>query len=259
MIHINLVNGLKYFTLEPVLDKTYHYRFETIVEDFCNPKRIKKSSYIRNVEVTLYERTEIIANYQLFISKMHIESKTTEPNEFLIKQMSYAFDEIEVGVNYKGQILYVYNIKEMSDRWEKTKNELLIHNKGQEIASAFETISELLRNEEELIAYLSDYKMYGLYFTGFFGKHNLWEMPVIRNQNLLDFNNSNVEESIYPEQKEKIYYHIFGKTNTERNPIKQGFEVYEGELSYVNFQLEEAYLKIEKEEKRIRYNVLLRG
>ena len=116
MIHINLVNGLKYFTLEPILDKTYYYRFETIVEDFSNPKRVKKISYIRNLEVTLYERTEIIANFQLFLSKMHIESKTTEPNEFLIKQMSYAFDEIEVGVNYKGQILYVYNINEMSDR-----------------------------------------------------------------------------------------------------------------------------------------------
>ncbi|MFD2909855.1 hypothetical protein ACFSX9_14040 [Flavobacterium ardleyense] len=259
MIHINLVNGLKYFTLEPVLDKTYHYRFETIVEDFSNSKRVKKISYIRNVEVTLYERTEIIANFQLFLSKMYIESKTTEPNEFLTKQMSYAFDEIEVGVNYKGQILYVYNMKEMSDRWEKTKNELLIHNKGYAVADAFETISDLLRNEEELILYLSDYKMYGLYFTGFFGKYNLWEMPVIRTQSIVDFKNSKIEESIYPEQKDKIYYTIFGKTNTERKPIENGFDVYKGELSYVDFQLEEAYLEVQNEEKRIQYNVLLRG
>ena len=258
MININLVNGLKFFTLEPLLDKTYKYRFETIVEDFSNPKRIKKKSYIREVAITLYERTEIISNFQLFLSKLTIESKTSEPNEFLIKQMSYAFDEIEVGVNYKGQILYVYNLKEMSQRWEKTKNELLEHNKGQEIASAFETISNLLRNEEELILYLSDYKMYGLYFTGFFGKYNLWQMPVIRAQKVLDYD-SIVEEKIYPEKKDKIYYHIFGETHTERKPIKNGFNVYKGELSYVDFQLEEAYLITQKEDKKIQYNILLLG
>ena len=259
MININLVNGLKFFTLEPLLDKTYKYRFETIIEDFSNPKRIKKISYVRDVAITLYERTEIISNFQLFLSKLTIESKTTEPNEFLIKQMSYAFDEIEVGVNYKGQILYVYNIAEMSHRWEIAKNELLEHNKGQEIAHAFESVSDLLRNEEELILYLSDYKMYGLYFTGLFGKYNLWQMPLIREQRLLDYDNSRIEEKIYPEKKEKILYHIFGEINIERKPIKNGFDVYNGIVSYEDYQLEEAYLVTQKQDKKIQYNILLLG
>lgn len=259
MIHINLVNGLKYFTLQPLVDKIYNYRFETIIEDFSNTVRTKKITYIRDVAITMYEQTEIISKFQLFLSKIKIQSTTTEPNEYLIKQMCYAFDEIEVGVNYKGQILYVYNIKEMSQRWEKTKNELLVNNKGQEIASYFETISNLLRNEEKLILYLSDYKMYGLYFTGFFGKYNIWEMPVTRNQTLLDYENNFIVEKIYPEKKDKVYYHIFGETHYNSIPIENGYQTYIGELSYLNNQLDEAYLEAVQENSKIQYNVLLIG
>ncbi len=138
-------------------------------------------------------------------------------------------------------------------------NELLIHNKGQEIASYFETISNLLKNEEELILYLSDYKMYGLYFTGFFGKYNIWEMPITRNEKLLDYDGDYIVEKIYPEKKDKIWYHIIGETHHNKTTIENGFETYNGKLSYINDQLEEAYLEISKEVTKIQYNILLLG
>lgn len=248
---ISIVHGLKEYHLEPKVGARYSYRFETIVEDFSIEKRTIQKSYIRDVQIMPIGRDGFLDIYQIFTAKISIKSNVAIADEYLIKQIGYAFDEIEAGVDYTGKIVRIFNKAELSSRWEKTSRELEKEYEGSFIQSYFSEIAMILNDEVRLIEFLSTYKMFGLYFHGLFGNYLLWEMPIVRKQTVDDFKNCEVTERIHPEKKDAVRYKITGQSNA--------LYKYEGELIYKEHQLQEALIELEDSSQSIKYATLFLG
>lgn len=248
---ISLVHGLKEYHLNPEIGAQYNYRFETIVDDFTNEKRPIQKSYIRNVLIMPIGKQDSLDVYQIFTAKISIKSNVSVADEYLIKQLGYAFDEIEVGVDYSGKMIRIYNVKELQFRWNLTRQKLEQEYIGIEVQSYFRSIDAILNNEEKLIEFLSNYKMFGLYFHGLFGNYLLWEMPIQRENRAEDFENTLVKEFIFPEKREMVKYKIEGKS--------PALEKYEGQLIYDNFQLQEALIECKNEVQSIKYGAVFLG
>lgn len=248
---ISLVHGLKEYHLNPEIGAQYTYRFETIVDDFTNIKRPIQKSYIRNVLIMPIEKQDNLQVYQIFTAKIIIKSNVAVADEYLIKQLGYAFDEIEAGVDYSGKIIRIYNLKELQFRWNLTREKLEQEYIGVAVEVYFRTIDAILNNEQKLIEFLSSYKMFGLYFHGLFGNYLLWEMPIKRENRAEDFENAPVTEAIFPEKREVVKYKIEGKSSA--------LERYEGQLVYDDFQLQEALIECENETQSIKYGALFLG
>lgn len=248
---ISLVHGLKEYHLNPEIGAQYTYRFETIVDDFTNIKRPIQKSYIRNVLIMPIEKQDNLQVYQIFTAKIIIKSNVAVADEYLIKQLGYAFDEIEAGVDYSGKIIRIYNLKELQFRWNLTREKLEQEYIGVAVEVYFRTIDAILNNEQKLIEFLSSYKMFGLYFHGLFGNYLLWEMPIKRENRAEDFENAPVTEVIFPENREKVKYKIEGKSSA--------LERYEGQLVYDDSQLQEALIECENETQSIKYGALFLG
>jgi len=248
---ISLVHGLKEYHLNPEIGAQYNYRFETIVDDFTNIKRPIQKSYIRNVLIMPIEKQDNLQVYQIFTAKIIIKSNVAVADEYLIKQLGYAFDEIEAGVDYSGKIIRIYNLKELQFRWNLTREKLEQEYIGVAVEVYFRTIDAILNNEQKLIEFLSSYKMFGLYFHGLFGNYLLWEMPIKRENRAEDFENAAVTEAIFPENREMVKYKIEGKSSA--------LERYEGQLVYDDFQLQEALIECENETQSIKYGALFLG
>ena len=248
---ISLVHGLKEYHLNPEIGAQYTYRFETIVDDFTNIKRPIQKSYIRNVLIMPIGKQDNLQVYQIFTAKIIIKSNVAVADEYLIKQLGYAFDEIEAGVDYSGKIIRIYNLKELQFRWNLTREKLEQEYIGVAVEVYFRTIDAILNDEQKLIEFLSSYKMFGLYFHGLFGNYLLWEMPIKRENRAEDFENVPVTEAIFPEKREAVKYKIEGKSSA--------LERYEGQLVYDDFQLQEALIECENETQSIKYGALFLG
>lgn len=248
---ISIVHGLKEYHLQPKVGARYSYRFETIIDDFSNETRTIQKSYIRDVQIMPIGKEGYLDVYQIFTAKLSIKSNIAIADEYLIKQMAYAFDLIEAGVDYTGKIVHIFNKGELSSRWEKTSQELEKEYEGSYIQTYFREISMILKDETKLIEFLSTYKMFGLYFHGLFGNYLLWEMPIVRKKIADDFDNSEVTEQIHPEKKEVVRYKISGKSNA--------LYKYEGELLYKDYQLQEALIELEDDTQSIKYATLFLG
>ena len=248
---ISLVHGLKEYHLNPEIGAQYTYRFETIVDDFTNVKRPIQKSYIRNVLIMPIGKQDNLQVYQIFTAKIIIKSNVAVADEYLIKQLGYAFDEIEAGVDYTGKIIRIYNLKELQFRWNLTREKLEQEYIGVAVEVYFRSIDAILNDEQKLIEFLSSYKMFGLYFHGLFGNYLLWEMPIKRENRAEDFENAPVTEAIFPEKREVVKYKIEGKSSA--------LERYEGQLVYDDFQLQEALMECENETQSIKYGALFLG
>lgn len=248
---ISIVHGLREYHLEPKVGARYSYRFETIVDDFSNKRSPVHKSYIREVQIMPIGKEGYLDVYQIFTARISIKSNVAVADEYLIKQIGYAFDEIEAGVDYTGKIVRIFNMKELGSRWVSTYQKLEHEYEGSYIQSYFNQISRILNDEARLIEFLSTYKMFGLYFHGLFGNYLLWEMPIVREKIAEDFENIEVTEQIHPEKKDGVRYKIKGKSNS--------VDKYEGELLYEDYQLQEALIEIEDEMQSVKYATLFLG
>lgn len=248
---ISIVRGLKEYYLKPQVGAQYNYRFETIIDDFTNEKRPIQKSYIRDVMIMPIEKQDSLEIYQIFTSKITIKSNVSIADEYLIKQLGYVFDEIEAGVDFSGKIVKIYNLKALQFRWNLKQEELEQDYIGASVYSYFKNIGRILNNESQLIDFLSDYKMFGLYFHGLFGNYLLWEMPIKRELRIEDFEYTIVNEQIFPEKRDFVKYKIEGKS--------EAIDEYKGELIYNEFQLQEALIVCENKMHSIKYGALFLG
>jgi len=248
---ISLVHGLKEYHLNPEIGAQYNYRFETIVDDFTNEKRPIQKSYIRKVMLMPIGKQDSLDVYQIFTAKISIKSNVAVADEYLIKQLGYAFDEIEAGVDYSGKIIRIYNLKELQFRWNLTREKLEQEYIGVAVEVYFRSIDAILNNEKQLIDFLSSYKMFGLYFHGLFGNYLLWEMPIKRENRAEDFENVLVNETIFPEKRDVVKYKIEAKSSA--------LDRYEGQLIYDDFQLQEALMECKNDTQSIKYGALFLG
>ncbi|MBE0392330.1 hypothetical protein [Flavobacterium sp. PL002] len=260
---IPLTHFLHEFYLGPVINKRYNYRFVTTTTDSSNKKRIVEKSIIREVDFThLGQRDELFV-FDVFTARVTLSSNQTIKNERLLKEDIYAFDDIEMGVNDKGEISKVYNIKEMQYRWKSKMIELRVDNSGYELEAFFDEISDVMNDTEKLLFYLNSKNMFGLYFHGLFGKNDMHVVPKKRTAAILDLDDVLVTEEIWTDNREPSFVIRAQKTNDIHKNIESSSDVlkkYEGELRYnQDHQMVEGFLEIENENLNIKHNVLWVG
>jgi hypothetical protein len=235
--------------LLPKLDQTNDYIFETVTTDFSNLKKRKKISYTRQISITRYKYNGNDKLFHLFLSDIEIKSNLSIENIFLLKKIGSAFDEIEVEISDYGKIIKIVNFKELGKRWEIISTKLAIDNVGPVVESYIQDISNSLKEEQKLISFFSDYKMFGLYFSSFCRK----SYAVEQERKIIDCESVLMTERFYPKDEKFDTYSITGmpiENNGDTDFIK-----YEGIIEYRENQIELATLEIEKEKSTILYNI----
>lgn len=243
------MNYLDYHVILPEPDKINDFIFETVTTDFSNPKKIKKISYTRKIAITRYKHNGNDMLFQLFLSEIEITSNVSIENIIFLKRIGAAFDEIELEINEYGKIIKILNFEELGKRWEIIRAKLAIDNIGFVAESYMQDISNSLKEEQKLISFFSDYKMFGLYFSSLY--RNTY--AVKRQRKIIDCGNIVMAEHFYPKDEKLDTYLITGKPvehTEETNFIK-----YDGTMEYRENQIELATLEIEKEKSTILYNI----
>jgi len=243
------MNYLDYHVILPEPDKINDFIFETVTTDFSNPKKIKKISYTRKIAITRYKHNGNDMLFQLFLSEIEITSNVSIENIIFLKRIGAAFDEIELEINEYGKIIKILNFEELGKRWETIRAKLAIDNIGFVAESYMQDISNSLKEEQKLISFFSDYKMFGLYFSSLY--RNTY--AVKRQRKIIDCGNIVMAEHFYPKDEKLDTYLITGKPvehTEETNFIK-----YDGTMEYRENQIELATLEIEKEKSTILYNI----
>jgi hypothetical protein len=255
---VPLEHFLPEYYLEPVLKVIQSYRFTTRTIDSSDSKQTIEKKISREAELTYIGKKDFFIFHVLLV-KVVINSNGGVRNERLLKEDLFAFGIIVIGVNEKGEIAKIYNLKEMQDRWEKRKRELRKDYSGYEFEVFLHDNSNVLRNEEKVISFLNSKKMFGLYFHGLFGKNDISEMPKKRTEAIFDFDNDAITEEIWTDHSEPKFIITAQKSNDEYKRIisnSEEIEKYEGALIYnKDNQLKEGFLEIENKNKNIKYSV----
>lgn len=240
---------LDYDVVFPQLDKINEFVFETVTTDFSNPKKIKKINYTRKIAITRYKDNGNDKLFQLFLSEIEITSNLSTENIIFLKRIGAAFDEVEVEVNNYGKIIKIVNFEELGKRWEIVRAKLAIDNVGFVVESYLQDISSSVEDEQKMITFFSDYKMFGLYFFSLYRTPS----PIERQKKIIDCGSAVMLEHVHPKDEKLDTYFIKGKPfeeNSETDSIK-----YDGTLEYREHQIELATLEIEKERLSILYNI----
>ena len=245
--------------LENILNKVQPYKFTTRTIDRSNKNRIIESKLIRDVEITYMGKRKELFVFHVLATKAVIKSDQAIRNEKLLKEDVFAFGIVVLGANEKGEIVKVYNLNEMKNRWNKRKQELREHNSGYEFDFFVDSIENILSNEEKMLFFLNSKNMLGLYFNGFFGKSDNNEIPKKRTTSILEYDDLEVTEQIWVDKKVPKFIITAQKSNDEIKKIittKDEIEKYEGELLYdKNNQLLDGFLEIEDKNKNIKYGI----
>jgi hypothetical protein len=251
------------FYLNPVLEKNDTFKFETLTVDFSNKNRVTEKLCTRNVEIMYLGKIRDLFYFDVFTSKVTLTSNQSIRNERLLKEDIYAFGDILLGVNDKGEIMKVHNLKKMQQRWEETKAELRKDYVGFEFEDFLTDITEVLEDEEKTVYFLNTKAMFGLYFHGLFGKNDVQKMPIKRKTILLDLDDTEITEEIWID-KRVPQFSIGAQKSDDANKkiISNNVEIqeYHGTLTYgKDNQLIEGNLKIETENMNLNYNIVWVG
>ncbi len=247
------------YYLEPVLNNTQPYRFTTRMIDSSNKNRIIDYKVIREVEITYMGKRKELFVYHVLTTRVRIESDQTVKNKKLLKENIFAFGIIVLGVNEKGEIVKVYNLEEMENRWNKRTQTLREHNSGYEFEYFVNDIYNVLRNEEKILFFLNSRNMFGLYFHGLFGKNDINEIPKKRVAAILEFDDVTVTEEIWIDNRSPEFIITAQKSSDKYEKIistNDEIKKYEGKILYdKNNQLLDGFLEIENKNKNIKYGV----
>ncbi|TRX30655.1 hypothetical protein FNW52_19845 [Flavobacterium sp. ZT3R18] len=251
------------FALDPVLDKIQFYRFRTTITDFTNKRRVVENVSTRDVELVYLGKIRDLFYFDVFTSKVTLTSNQSIQNERLLKEDIYAFGDILLGVNDKGEIKKIKNLKEMQQRWAETKAELRKDHVGFEFEDFLSDITEVLEDEEKTVYFLKTNAMFGLYFHGLFGKNDVQKMPIKRKSILLDLDDTEITEEIWIDKRgPQVSIGAQKSDDANKKIISNNVEIqgYQGTLTYGDEnQLIESNLKIETEHKNIKYSVIWVG
>ncbi|WP_123912142.1 hypothetical protein [Flavobacterium sp. AJR] len=245
------------------MNKKQPYRFETTTIDFSNKNYFEQKSLIREVRFTYYGKRKELFVFKAFISKVMMFFNQKEQDDKLLREDVFAFGNLELGINGKGEIAKVYNLREAQHRWERRKLELRKDNSGYELDSFFNEISNILDDETKMLFFLNSKNMYGLYFHGLFGKNDINEAPKKRIATILEFDDVTVIEKIWTDKRVPRFIIRAEEDDGEFKSIISSNDVinrYEGELIYnKENQLQEGYLEIENENINIKHSVVWVG
>lgn len=239
------------------------YRFETIVEDKEYGTAGKK--WIREVEIFLTGEEEETDRYQVLSYSIDFQSHASTPSFNLVEQIGYVFDDVRLSIDKKtGKMVKVNNLPEIFKRWKETEKELLVLNRGAVVVNYCKQLESLLNREDAFIQFLTEYKMFGLYFNEMLQKDYLKTPSHSRIQNHHDFIEevAMVEnwEKPYREVNEKDSFIFKGEIHSEPPlDLKLGNFKYEGIFIKDKNRLTEGWVSLKNENKQIQYSVLWVG
>ena len=232
--------------LHPLKKGVSHYVFSTIVTDQTNLKRLKENRFIRDVEIIYLGQLRSNSVFQLMCTAIDFSGDTLQDAP-LLRQINYVFDEIVVFVNEQGTIVQLNNHNEILKRWQSTKIKLQKITEGRTILNYFNTMDILIGNTEKLIAFLSSKNMYGLYFNGYWGKHDNLKPRINKVNEQL---NEKVEVFEFDRKELGVELRV--------NP-QDSIDLYGGRFYYQDHQLLEADFELNEINNHIKYKVLCLG
>lgn len=232
--------------LHPANMEVNNYIFSTVTTNYSNLKRLKENSFVRSVEVIYLGQLKVNSIFQLLCTAVDFSGDNLEDAP-LLRKISYVFDEVVVSVDVAGNIVQVNNHNEILKRWLVTKAALQKDTEGIAVSNYFDTMDRLMRDTEELIRFLSENKMYGLYFNGYWGKHHN-HTPQLKK--LDDARTEQIEVFEFERKESGVEL---------QTTLLNNDELYNGRYLYQDHQLMEAALELNELDHRIKYNVLCLG
>jgi hypothetical protein len=153
---------------KPALSITQSLLFISVIES-TNPENNKKEKNIfeREVDIIYLGHDGQYDLFQVFYLDADFKlSNKYKSNASYLKKISFAFDDILIGVDGNGNIKEVFNLNEIAERWKQIEEELTSHYVGIEFENYKRGIKRLIENEGDLINFFSLPSMYGNYFNG---------------------------------------------------------------------------------------------
>lgn len=206
------------------------YRFESIISEEIMPNYSVEKKYTRFVEIYFLKKYKERYRYQILCTKFDFSDQDTATG-FFIKKISYLFDELDIYADEENNIVKVNNISNLRLKWQDLKVKMWETNKGDEVENYFRSISSVLDNEENLIAFLQSYNMFGLYFNGQLGQYpdDGKRIRVITEEKM-----EYLHKEISSEKEITIKMRAF--ENKDENPM-EGISIYEKGILRENFVL----------------------
>jgi hypothetical protein len=233
--------------LMPSNSNTLKYRFKEIVITKIGKKTNTKTTK-KEVKICFSGTENNLLRYQVLCVNLDIEAKYLGSTTILRKQIN-VFDEVICYVNNQGTIIDVLNLKELQQRWTEVKEELLDKHQGSALLDFIEDTSELLENKEKIIKYISSKEMYGLYFNGFWGVHDI-RKPRIDGITL--HIEKRIVEDRFNQHLQKAFNHdaqIELEIDTDQKSLR-------GHFDYKNNKITEAFLLVEAANTTSKYSVV---
>ncbi len=153
---------------KPEIGKAQSLLFSTLITS-TNPQNNKSEENIfeREVDIIYLGLDEQYDVFQIFYldANFKLSNKYKSDTSYL-KKISFAFDDLLLGVDYTGNIKAILNIGELKNRWEQIEEELNNTHEGIEFEHYKKGIKKMVANEVDLINFLKLPSMYGNYFNG---------------------------------------------------------------------------------------------
>ena len=222
------------------------YRFESNVSEEIASNYYTEKRYVRTVEIYFLRKHKELYQYQILCTKFDFSDQDTASG-FLLKKISYLFDELDVYADEENNIVKINNISSLRLRWQELKVKLWETNKGDVVENYFRSIASVLGNEESLIAFLRNYNMFGLYFNGQLGQYpdDGKRIRVITEEKMEYLH----KENLSPEKTE-----IKLKVSEDKND-----KYIEGTATYEKGILKENYVLSRENKCEIKYSLLWVG
>ena len=222
------------------------YRFESNVSEEIASNYYTEKRYVRTVEIYFLRKHKELYQYQILCTKFDFSDQDTASG-FLLKKISYLFDELDVYADEENNIVKLNNLLSIKLRWKELKVKLWETNKGDAVENYFRSISSVLDNEENLIAFLQSYNMFGLYFNGQLGQYpdDGKRIRVITEEKMEYLHKKNSSE-------EKITIKMRTSEDIDEN-LTEGISIYEKGV------LKENFVKITENNCEIKYSLLWVG
>ena len=171
------------------------YLIESIVTKYYNTPYAQEDTYERLIEVWYLGKKADLAYYQVMTVKSLFPDEKNMLNT-LLRKIASTFNYLEIGVNEENRIAKVFNLSAIKLKWEKIQLSITTIHKGYEIENYCISITNLLEDEQSLIAFLNQKNVLGLLFNG----HPKEEDKVIRKgEDLFEYRNGILIEFIINE------------------------------------------------------------
>lgn len=237
------------FTLLPPQETgVKRFVFETTHTKNSSSESVVTKQCIRKVAIAYLGQIKGKNIFQIFCTAIDFKGDHFQNIPFL-RKISTVFDEVFATVNNNGIIEKINNIHEMQLRWKNIKEVLNRDNEGGEMLHYFNTIDNLMHAQQRVINFLSEPKMYGLYFNTYWNTYksdvpycinrgtakNIWKEEIIARQPIIGSN-------------EKIDLMV--------NSVEKS---YQGKFFYQDHQLIQAEIKQDELNNQCHYTLLCLG